>query len=425
MAKKSVVQKKKVAKTSPAKKAIIKSTPKKKVAAKKAPAKKVVKKAPAKKVVKKAPAKKVVKKVDAERNPRPHYWEAAKVFQFIKVLPEDMALGKIRIRNGYDFISLERFDADWVLEADGRMVAEGKLDKIDLAPGAERVVTVPWNGTAMKPGMEHYLTIRFRLAGNESWAGAGHVVAWEQLAVPAPPSAIAGNDVAAGVPFRKLDGDWVAEANGTSVRIDGRKGWLKSLKLSGHEILTSPVKPSFWRVPIDNDVGWKTPKLMGAWKDAVDKATLLSLAPGASPGMLAARLKLATGHCEMTYVLHADGALRVEMALDPSDKAPELPRVGMHFAIPGGMNGVQWFGRGPHENYQDRKSGAAIGIHQSTVNEWITPYVRPQENANRSDVRWIEFSGDDGIGLADRSRRAAVRCERLAIQRRGPRLGDS
>jgi beta-galactosidase len=337
--------------------------------------------------------------VDAERNPRPHYWEAAKVFQFIKVLPEDMALGKIRIRNGYDFISLERFNADWVLEADGRRVAEGRLDKLDLAPGAERVVTVPWKSATMKPGMEYYLTVRFRLAENESWAGAGHVVAWEQLAVPAQPLAIAGNDAAAGVPFRELDGDWVAEANGTSVRIDGRKGWMKSLKFSGREILTSTVKPSFWRVPIDNDIGWKTPKLMGAWKDAADKATLLSLAPSKSPGRLAARLKLPTGHCEMTYALHADGALRVEMTLDPADKAPELPRVGMQFAIPRKMNAVSWFGRGPHENYLDRKSGAAIGIHQDKVEKWITPYVRPQENANRSDIRWIDFAGDDGIGL--------------------------
>jgi beta-galactosidase len=337
--------------------------------------------------------------VDAERKPRPHFREAAKVFQSIKVLPEDLALGKVRIRNGYDFISLERFAADWVLEADGRIVAEGKFDKLDLAPGAERLVTVPWNGSSMMPGTEHYLTIRFRLAGNGSWAGAGHVVAWEQLAVPAPPSAMVGNKTVAGVPFRELDGDWLAEASGTSVRIDGRRGWLESLKFSDREVLTASVKPSFWRVPIDNDIGWKTPKLMGAWKDAVDKATLLSLSPGTSPGSLTAMLKLTTGHCEMTYVLHSDGALRVEMSLEPANKAPELPRVGMQFAIACEMDGIRWFGRGPHESYLDRKSGAAVGIHRSTVNEWITPYVRPQENANRSDVRWIEFAGGDGSGL--------------------------
>lgn len=337
--------------------------------------------------------------VNAERVPRPHYWEAAKVFQYIKILPEDLALGKIRIRNGYDFISIDRFDADWVLEADGRRVAEGKFEKLDLAPGAEHVVTVPWSDSALKPGAEHFLTIRFRLAGHESWAAAGHVVAWEQLVVPSPPSAIADHEAVAGVPFRELDGDWVAEANGTRVRIDGREGWLESLEFAGHEVLRSAVKPSFWRVPIDNDIGWKTPKLMGAWKDAVDTATLLSLAPGTAPGMLTAKWKLATGHCEMTYVLHADGALRVEMAIEPGDKSPEMPRAGMQFAIPRGMKGIRWFGRGPHENYWDRKTGAAIGIHASTVDEWITPYVRPQENANRSDVRWIEFSGDEGMGL--------------------------
>ncbi len=337
--------------------------------------------------------------VDAERKPRPHFWEAAKVFQYIMVLPEDMALGKIRIRNGYDFISLERFPAGWVLEENGRMIAEGKLDKLDLAPGAEQVVTIPFAGTAMKPGAEYFLTVSFRLAEKESWAEAGHVAAWEQLPVPAPPAAVIKNAAVSQVPFRQVDGDWVAEADGTSVRVNGSQGWLKSIRLSGREILTNPIKPSFWRVPIDNDIGWKTPKLMGAWKDAVDKATLLSLSPGTSPGTLTARLKLPTGHGEMTYSLHADGALRLEMALEPGDKAPEFPRVGMQFAIPRDMTGIQWFGRGPHENYLDRKSGAAVGIHRSTVNDWITPYVRPQENANRSDVRWIEFTGEDGIGL--------------------------
>jgi beta-galactosidase len=85
-----------------------------------------------------------------------------------------------------------------------------------------------------------------------------------------------------------------------------------------------------------------------------------------------------------------------------------LPRVGLQFAIPRAMNCIRWFGRGPHENYLDRKSGAAIGIHRSTVNEWITPYVRPQENANRSDIRWIEFSDDDGIGLQIKAEGAPI-----------------
>jgi beta-galactosidase len=337
--------------------------------------------------------------VDAERAPRPHYWEAKKVQQYIKVLPQDMAHGRIRIRNGYDFISLARFEAEWLLEADGREVESGKLDTPDLAPGEEREVTIPWKNTEWKPGSEYFVSVRFRLAKSESWADAGHMVAWEQLSVPAPAPAVANHKTSPDRPFRQEGGDWVAESNGTTVRIDGRQGLLKSFAVSGREMLNSPLKPSFWRVPIDNDDGWKTSKKMGAWKNAADTAKLQTLSTGPTPDRLTARLKLTTGKCQVNYVLRADGSLQVEMTVEPSEKAPEMPRAGMRFTIPSGMGRIQWFGRGPQENYWDRKSGADIGIHRSTVNEWITRYVRPQENANRSDVRWVEFVGEDGIGL--------------------------
>ena len=337
--------------------------------------------------------------VDAERVPRPHFWEAKKAQQYIKVLPENMADGSIRIRNGYNFISTAGFEIDWLLEADGRELEAGKLDPLNLAPSEERVVNIPWKNTVWKPGTEYFVTLSFRLAKSESWAEAGHVVAWEQIPVPAPASS-ANPEPAVYVLFSKQGGDWVAEANGSSVCVDGRQGLLKSFKVSGREMLASPLKPSFWRVPIDNDNGWKTWKLMGTWKNAADTAKLQSVSTGTKSEALTARLKLATGMCELNYALRTDGSLRVEMTLEPGHDAPELPRVGMHFAIPAGMGSLQWFGRGPHENYWDRKRGAAIGIHHSTVDEWITRYVRPQENANRSDVRWIELIDGNGIGLA-------------------------
>ena len=98
-------------------------------------------------------------------------------------------------------------------------------------------------------------------------------------------------------------------------------------------------------------------------------------------------------------MLHGDGTLQVDLQLELVKTSPELPRIGVTFAIPETYDGIRWFGRGPQETYWDRKTGAAVSLYQTHVADWITPYVRPQENANRTDVRWIEFTDTKGIGL--------------------------
>jgi len=341
--------------------------------------------------------------VSAERVPRPHYREAQKVQQYIKVTPDNLKSGRVRIRNDYAFTRLNAFAAEWTLEEDGVSMISGRLDGIDAGPGEEQVVAVPWGAPVWRGDAEYFLTVRFRLRERASWADAGHVVAWEQMAVSAP--ALISPAPGKTIPTASLraDGaDWVAEANGSVVRVDGRTGLLTSFKAGEREFLTSPLRPNFWRVPTDNDLGWKVPQKMGAWKDA-GKAGLQSLDAKVTPGGARIRSGLAlpdgTGAVQLTYLLRGDGTLRLELQLKPAATAPEILRVGWQFAIPAGLDRVRWFGRGPHENYWDRHSGAAVGLYQSTVTEWTTPYVRPQENANRTDVRWIEFSGADGAVL--------------------------
>jgi beta-galactosidase len=178
---------------------------------------------------------------------------------------------------------------------------------------------------------------------------------------------------------------------------------LVSYQSRGRECLASPLVPNFWRVPTDNDNGWKAPRLMAVWKDAGVNAELQSLnaSTTAEGARIVGELKLPAGasRARFVYLMRGDGSLRVEMELDPDASGPELPRVGMSFAISGTWDRLRWFGRGPQENYLDRHTAAFVGLYRSAVGDWITHYVRPQENANRSDVRWIEFAGSDGRGL--------------------------
>ena len=195
----------------------------------------------------------------------------------------------------------------------------------------------------------------------------------------------------------------VASASGTTIKVDGRTGWLTSFSVAGKELLAGPLLPNFWRVPTDNDIGWKVPVNMVPWKEAGRNSALQSLqgVSTAGGGRITANLVLPLKETTamLAYVLRGDGTLRIEMTLALGRNTPELPRVGVQFTIPAALDRIVWYGRGPQENYPDRKTGAAVGIYRSTIDDWITPYVRPQENANRTDIRWIRFVNAAGRGL--------------------------
>lgn len=339
--------------------------------------------------------------VSADRVPHPQYWEAKKVFQYVKVTAEDAAAGRIRVRNKYFFTSLDAFDAGWVLEENGKSIGGGKLEGVAAKPGEEQSLSVPWGEPRWQAGAEYFLTVRFQLRTNTVWAEAGHVVAWDQIAIPAPRAdapAVAGT-----VKLSQRGGDWLASGKETAIRVDGHSGWLNSFAVGGKEYLVAPMRPNFWRVPTDNDLGWKVPEKMGVWKEAAAKAKLQSLkasATGEAATITAAfTLPVPSASGCLTYSLRGDGTLGVELNLELTNGLLELPRIGVQFAVPKSCAEIRWFGRGPQENYWDRKTGAAVGLYQARVTDWITHYVRPQENAERTDVRWVEFGSTNGWGF--------------------------
>jgi beta-galactosidase len=337
--------------------------------------------------------------VSADRIPRPQYYEVKKVLQYIGITA-DLANGNIHIKNKYGYTSLDAFDADWQLEEDGVVIKKGKFDRVKVLPGNTGLIPVPWKEIQWKPGAEYFLTVQFRLHKNMPWANAGEVVAYEQLAIPNQLKAAAES---AGVKWIKSGNDWVAKANGTRLTVDGKTGLIKSYVLGTKEYLAGPLYPNFWRAPTDNDIGWKVPINMVEWKNAGIHATLkkLELVPAGSGMQLVGSYSLPVSATDLhiIYSLLNDGRAFIDLCLDVSKTTPEMPRIGFQFTVPASYNQVKWFGRGPQENYLDRKTGALVGIYNSTVDNWITPYVRPQENANRTDIRWAQFTDSNGNGL--------------------------
>ena len=343
--------------------------------------------------------------VSADRIPHPAYWEVKQVQDYIKTTAVDLAHGQVRVLNKYDFVSLAGFAGEWVLEENGKPAGHGALRALDLKPGESAVISIPWGKPSWRPGVEYFLTVRFRLRQSTPWAKAGQMVAWDQMAVPnaAGATAPAVSPAADQVTLSRNGADWVASAGGTVVRIDGTHGWLASMSVGGTEALEQPLRPDFWRVPTENDLGWKLPQKMGAWKESAQNLVLTTLdaamVSGGAQIRAAYRVPVSTSTAVVTYLLRGDGTLRCDLVLKLGPNSPEIPRVGMQLALPGKWDRIDWFGRGPQENYRDRKTGAAVGLYQARVADWVTHYVIPQDNANRTDIRWIEFAGADGAGL--------------------------
>jgi len=194
--------------------------------------------------------------------------------------------------------------------------------------------------------------------------------------------------------------------DGFTVTVGRKSGAIESLKFGDVELIKKPLIPNFWRVPIDNDKGNGMPNRLGVWKRAGPDRTINEVgAEQLKPQVvrISVRASLPAGNCDYRniYTIYSSGDVVVESNLQKPENVslPNLPRFGMQMAMPGEFNVMTWCGRGPHETYWDRKTGAAVGIYSGQVEELIHDYVRPQENGNRTDVRWVALTNKNNTGL--------------------------
>lgn len=344
--------------------------------------------------------------VQPDRKPNPHLHEVRKVYQYIKAFPVDLARGKVRILNKYDFLNLDFADIRWEVAADGVTIEEGRLPKLSLAPGMEQEVTVPFGKPELMPGTEYWLKLSFALAEDTSWAASGHVVAWDQFQLPfdAPPPPKA--DIAAMPPLKLQESNDAVTVEGKNfaVRVGKHSGSLESFVFAGRELIAAPLAPNFWRAPIDNDIGNQMPKRLSVWWVAGPNREVRGVNPAqSSPQVVRVEVQtiLPAGGSDYrnTYTIYGSGDVVVEAAFTARARLPELPRFGMQMAVPGEFDQMTWYGRGPHESYWDRKTGAAVGRYSGPVKDQVHVYVRPQETGNKTDVRWVALTDKEGAGL--------------------------
>ncbi|HEX4247749.1 MAG TPA: glycoside hydrolase family 2 TIM barrel-domain containing protein [Pseudonocardia sp.] len=324
-----------------------------------------------------------------DRTPSPGLVELAKVNEPVRITGTP---GGIRVANHYDFAGLDHLAFTWVLEEEGVEVAKGSLDVPAVAPGASVEVALP---ELFDTTGETWLTVRAALAGDADWAGAGHTVAWGQLPVaaaarPSRPTAPSARVV------RAPDGIELGAG-----RFDPYTGRLTAL--GGHPVRGPRLE--LWRAPTDNDLGGERPAAR-AWRAAGLhrlRHRVIGVEPGADALLVRTRVAppaLAFGMLANYRWTGAGDTLTLCLDVEPDGAWPvTLPRLGLGMAVPGGWGELEWFGGGPGEAYADSRQAARIGRFSASVDDLQTPYVFPQENGNRVDVRWARLTARTGGGL--------------------------
>ncbi len=337
--------------------------------------------------------------------PHPSLTEVKKVYQFIKVEPVDLQTGRIRVRNKYLFQDLSFVVGSWELEENGVVVKKGRLPRLIIPPGQSQELTVGLKPLRMAPGAEYFLKVTFALANNATWAQKGHVIAWDQYEVPnQSPTPDRKPTRPGALRLEETDADYTVSGAQFTASFGKKSGSLETYEFAGRKLISGALVANFWRAPIDNDRGNKMPELLRVWRDAGPLRRVTAVkAEQVTPQSvkIVALTKLPAGDSEYTntYTVFGDGTIEVESSIAVEDKLPELPRFGMQLRVPGQFRTVTWYGRGPHENYWDRNTGAAVGRYTLNIEDLFVPYIEPQENGNRTDVRWVTLTDGKGVGL--------------------------
>ncbi len=361
-----------------------------------------------------------------DRRPQPEMWQIKKSAQPVKAELISADAGKIELTNRYLFTNLSDLESVWELKADNETIERGVLSP-DLKPLQSVVMEIPFNKPEIRENTEYRLCLSFRLRKGSIWADAGHEVAWEEFELPWRNEAkIAARGSVKQLTVNESDGKLIISGENFRYAFDMDQGQLISFRVSGRELVKRGVQLNLWRAPLANEVddwaGWREGRQYasqgyGAWISSAWYASSLDQMKRipesftykmSDEGSLEIEIRDLTANASergifmntYRYKISPDGVMTVSHTLIPDGILPQwLPRIGVDLVLDPSVSNVEWYGRGPQENYPDRKSGYRTGIYRSTVEEMYEPYLIPQDYGLRTDNRYVRMTDDRGTGI--------------------------
>jgi beta-galactosidase/evolved beta-galactosidase subunit alpha len=351
-----------------------------------------------------------------DRTPSPGLIEYKKVLEpvYVETLGVAGGVARLRVHNRYDFLTLDHVLLAWQLNEDGSAIRAGHSPLHDVAPGAAATIEIPCAVAVPVPGAIYDLTLRFTLAQATAWAEAGHEIAFAQVALGALAAPLAPQPDRAGPPLvaREEGSRLILRGGETEIVFDMARGLIERWSAAEQLLCTAGPRLTIWRAAIDNEARGGGERVVKewharflhlaqhrlerfAWEQIGDTAVRVTVHARLAPPVFEAAID-----CVYHYTIFGSGEVALELHGTPRGDWPEtLPRIGLELDLPGTLDRVSWLGNGPGESYADSKQAARFGLWHATVDDMFTPYVRPQENGNRTDTRWVALRDERGGGL--------------------------
>lgn len=335
-----------------------------------------------------------------DRTTKPHTEEMKKIYQNIKFsMPES---GKLEVKNWNYFVDLSAYNFRYEIVAEGKVVRKGTF-KLTTAPQATETVAIKLPKFAK--GVEYFLNVYAMQKEATCLIPANHVVACEQIELTNGKSILDIPVKGSVLKVADSNGKTVVEGAKFAMEIDKTTGVITSYKVAGEELLKDGYgpRPNYWRAPTDNDYGMKLQKRSRVWQAASNAPRVASNYNVTNQnGIITVKFSQAMVDSvaqDIEYNIYPSGYMAMTVNTITENDMPMMPRAGIRMQLNGEYDNVKYYGRGEYENYPDRKTASFVGVYSTTAEEMYTPYIRPQENGHRSDVRYFTLTNDKGNGI--------------------------
>ncbi len=342
-----------------------------------------------------------------DRSTSPKLDEIKRQYQNFWATPIDLETGKVELYNEFNFTNLNQYDLVWEVSMDGQVEQSGSFEPIDLKPGERKIVDIPYTKITPVAGTVYHLTIRLKQKKASPMIPAGHELAWEQFELPMK-SAAQSIDLSAMNSLSVVENENIYSVKGDAFEIAFAKntGAISSWLINGKEVIHNDgLTPSLnvFRAPVDNDARSEWYRLeLNKLTNQLKSVKIISKVKGQVVIETINNYNNSKELCfsvNTQYTVLGNGYVNVSQTILPHIGRVGLPRMGMTLMLNERLDNLMWFGRGPMENYPDRKSGAAFGRFKSTVDEQFVSYVRPQSNGNKEETAWLTLTDEQGEGI--------------------------
>ena len=351
--------------------------------------------------------------ISPDRVPNPHMYEVGYFYQNIWTTASDLKAGELNVYNENFFRDLSAYALEWEVMKNGTVVRTGRVDNLNVAPQQTAKIKLDLGKTCACA--EWLLNVRYVQKQREGLIPAGHIVAKDQLvlnAYKAPAMTLQNvTDMNIQTALPRID-----DANSQCVMIEGENfniqfakadGFMDKYMVDGLDMIKEGAKltPNFWRAPTDNDFGAGLQQKYAVWKNPEFKLTSLKSEMKDGLAVVSAEYEMpsvsAGTKLQLTYEINNRGAVKVyqKLVAEKGAKVSNIFRFGMQMVMPKSFENISYYGRGPVENYIDRKWATELGVYNQTVTDQFYAYIRPQENGNKTDIRWWKLLNEAGSGL--------------------------